>query len=198
MSGGPDCGRRLEAQIAPGLRLNLPLIVAGTAVIACLSWLFLPWPAALASTGLGALMIAGADTDARLFLLPDFVTLGGLVGALAAAALAPDEPLAAVAEAGLRAICVAGIFELLRRTYQRLRGREGLGFGDVKLAAAIGGWLPFELIPACIILAAGAALARVGIAHLRGPPIDADMKLPFGTFLCPALWLTFFASALPA
>ncbi len=198
MSGAPRSGRLFEAQTAPGLCLNLPLVAAGTAIIASVSILSLAWPTAIASTGLGALMIAGADTDARLFLLPDVVTLGGLLGALAAAALlAPGDPLSALVEAGLRAICVAGIFELLRRTYERLRGREGLGFGDVKLAAAIGAWLPLELIPICIALAAGAALAVVGATHLRGRPIGEDTKLPFGTFLCPALWLTFFASALP-
>jgi leader peptidase (prepilin peptidase)/N-methyltransferase len=190
--------RRFESQDELSPRLNLPLLLAGTTIIASVSFLCLAWPAAIASIFLGVLMIIGADIDARCFLLPDFVTLGGCIAAMAAAALlARDDPFWALAEAGLRAICVAGSFELLRRIYLRKRGCEGLGLGDVKLAAAIGAWLPFEFVPSCISLAAGAALATVGVAHLRGATIGADMKLPFGAFLCPALWLTFFASVLP-
>lgn len=197
MSGGrldKTSGRASPASVP---RLDMALVVAGTAAIACLSWTSLDRPQALSSTGLGALMIAGADMDARFLLLPDAVTLGGLLAALAAAAfLAQGDPLVAVAEAALRAICVAGIFELLRRTYERRRGIEGLGFGDVKLAAAIGAWLPLEFIPICVGLACGAALAFAGVAHLRGAPFESRTKLPFGAFLCPALWLAYFSSAL--
>ena len=81
--------------------------------------------------------------------------------------------------------------------YARLRGREGLGLGDVKLAAAIGAWLPLDAIPLCFALAANAALALVLFAPLRGRPLEATARLPFGAFLCPALWLVFYASALP-
>lgn len=189
---------QIDTHCTAGPRLALPLMAIGTAGVASVSAIALPWPAALASTALGALMIAGTETDARCFLLPDVVTLGGLlVGLAAAPLLAPVDPIFALAEASLRAICLAGAFELLRQSYRRSRGCEGLGFGDVKLAAAIGAWLPLEFIPACVALAAGAALAGVAVARLRGAQIDAGMKLPFGAFLCPALWLVFFLSALP-
>jgi leader peptidase (prepilin peptidase)/N-methyltransferase len=84
----------------------------------------------------------------------------------------------------------------VRRCYARIRGREGLGFGDVKLAAAVGAWLSLDAIPLCFGLAAGAALVAVMIAHLRGRSIERTTKIPFGAFLCPALWLVFYASAL--
>jgi leader peptidase (prepilin peptidase)/N-methyltransferase len=83
----------------------------------------------------------------------------------------------------------------VRWGYARLRHREGLGLGDVKLGAAIGAWLPLEAIPICFALAASAALILVLFAHLRGRPMEAATKLPFGAFLCPALWLVFYASA---
>jgi leader peptidase (prepilin peptidase)/N-methyltransferase len=89
------------------------------------------------------------------------------------------------------------VLELLRRFYARVRRREGLGFGDVKLGAAVGAWLPLDVMPLCFSLAASAALVAVMVAHLRGETIEGATKLPFGAFLCPALWLVFYASALP-
>ena len=86
---------------------------------------------------------------------------------------------------------------LLRWCYTWLRGREGLGFGDVKLAAAVGAWLPLASIPFCFALATCSALVTIMLARLRGESIDATAKLPFGAFLCPALWLVFYALALP-
>ncbi|MBU3887030.1 prepilin peptidase [Methylosinus sporium] len=180
-------------------RPNLALVIAGTSAVAVVSLLSLRWPAAVASTTLGALMIAGAEMDARAFLLPDHVTFGASLAGLAAAALlAAEDPLFAVLEAAVGALCVAGVFELVRRIFARLRGIEGLGLGDVKLAAAIGAWLPLEFAPLCIILAAGAALVAVGLARLRGVRVDAETRLPFGAYLCPALWLAYFVSALSA
>jgi leader peptidase (prepilin peptidase)/N-methyltransferase len=84
----------------------------------------------------------------------------------------------------------------LRWGYARIRGREGLGFGDVKLAAAVGAWPPLALIPFCFSLATCPALVTVMFARLRGGSIDATAKLPSGAFLCPALWLVFYASQL--
>jgi leader peptidase (prepilin peptidase) / N-methyltransferase len=49
----------------------------------------------------------------------------------------------------------------------------------------------------CFGLAAGGALVTVLFARLRDETIDASMKIPFGAFLCPALWLVFYASVLP-
>src|SRR5207249_5600875 len=45
----------------------------------------LPWPVAIASTVLGILMIAGADVDARTYLLPDAVTFGAALAGIVAA-----------------------------------------------------------------------------------------------------------------
>jgi leader peptidase (prepilin peptidase) / N-methyltransferase len=87
----------------------------------------------------------------------------------------------------------------LRWCYAKFREREGLRFGDVKLAAAVGAWVPVQAIPLCFGLAAGGALVTVVCARLGGETIDARawMKIPFGAFLCPALWLAFYASVLP-
>jgi len=177
------------------LRPRPAVMLAGAAVVAIVSFASLAAPAALASTVLGILMIAGADVDARTFLLPDTVTGGTLVsGLLAAAALDPFDPGASAGEAAVRAVGTAAALLLVRWGYARLRQREGVGLGDVKLAAAIGAWLPLDAVPVCFGFAASAALVAVFLAHLRGRPLHTATKLPFGAFLCPALWMVFYAS----
>jgi leader peptidase (prepilin peptidase)/N-methyltransferase len=181
------------------LRPHLGVLAAGFAVVAIVSFASLAWPQALASTLLGTLMIAGAEVDARTFLLPDTVTLGALAtGILAAGALDPLDPGGSAGEAAARAAGTAAVLLLARFGYAWLRHREGLGFGDIKLAAAIGAWLPLDAIPICFALATSAALILVLFAHLRGRRMEAATKLPFGAFLCPALWLVFYAFALPS
>jgi len=180
------------------LRPALGVLATGFAIVAIVSFVSLAWPQALASTLLGTLMIAGAEIDARTFLLPDTVTLGALIGGiLAAAVLDPFDPADSAGEASARALGTAAMLLLVRWSYARLRGREGLGLGDIKLAAAIGAWLPLDAIPICFALASSAALILVLFARVRGRPLEAATKLPFGAFLCPALWLVFYATVFP-
>jgi len=85
--------------------------------------------------------------------------LGGIVfGVLAAPALNPFEPWLSAGTAVVRAAGTAFALVLLRWGYGWLRSREGLGFGDVKLAAAVGSWLPLASIPFCFALATCSAL----------------------------------------
>ncbi len=188
----------LDAGETPGseddLYPNAAVLLGGIATIALVSSLSLPWPAAIASTVLGALMVAGADIDARTFLLPDLITFGAVVcGIVAAPLLDAAQPWAAAGEAVARAACVAAVLALFRSSYAWLRRNEGLGLGDVKLAAGIGAWLPVEAIPLCFGLAATSALLTVIFARFRGQSMMRTTRIPFGAFLCPALWIVFFA-----
>ena len=181
-----------EIDIRPDLRV----LIAGSTLVALVSAATLSAPLALASTVLGALMIAGADVDARTYLLPDLVTLGALVcGVVAQFALDPFSPLQAAGLALARGAATALVLMLVRWGYAWRRGREGIGLGDVKLAAAIGAWLPVEAIPLCFLLATAAAFVAVLLARLRGDSLDRATRIPFGAFLCPSLWLTFFLYA---
>jgi leader peptidase (prepilin peptidase)/N-methyltransferase len=176
---------------------DLAILVGAGGAIAAMSALMLPWPTAIASIVLGGLMIVGAGVDARTFLLPNTVTWGALgCGVLAAATLYPFDQWDAIAAATARAAGTGLSLASLRWCYARMRMREGLGFGDVKLAAAVGAWLPLDRIPLCFGLASVAALAAVMIARLRGEAIDTSTRVPFGAFLCPALWLVFYGGAI--
>ena len=184
-----------DAPRAVSLAPNWAVLLCATSAVALVSFVFLPWPLALASSLLGLLMIAGADIDARTFLLPDLVTYGALIGGLLAAPFLADADLWSSLEgAALRAAGVGLFFAMLRIAHLRLRGREGLGLGDVKLAAAAGAWLPLAVIPYCFGLASVAAL--VAVVFLRRGEAIENVKLPFGAFLCPALWLVFFLNLL--
>lgn len=164
--------------------------------IAAVSAASLPWPLALASTALGVLMLAGADIDARTHLLPDAITLGALLCGLAAAlVLEPLSPWQAAASAAARAAGTAGVLAAVRLAYAGVRDEEGIGFGDVKLAGAVGAWLPLEHISWCFAIATGAALAYAFAAHWRGARLERTSRIAFGAYLCPALWLVFYAGA---
>jgi leader peptidase (prepilin peptidase) / N-methyltransferase len=178
------------------LRPNPAILIGGAGTIGLISALSLPWPVAVASTVLGTLMVAGAEVDARTFLLPNLVTWGAVVcGILAAPLLNVTEPWGAVGEAVARAGCVAGVLALFRAGYAWGRQTEGLGLGDVKLGAAIGAWLPIEVIPWCFGLATSGALLTVMFARLSGEPVMRTTKIAFGAFLCPALWIVFYADS---
>jgi leader peptidase (prepilin peptidase)/N-methyltransferase len=172
------------------------VLIGGAGAIALISGLSLPWPVAVASIVLGTLMVAGAEIDARTFLLPDVVTWGAIIcGILAAPLLSMTEPWTAVGETIARAGCVAGVLALFRGGYAWCRQTEGLGLGDVKLAGAIGVWLPLEAIPWCFGLATSGALLAVMFARLSGQTVMRTTKIPFGAFLCPALWIVFYADS---
>ena len=157
------------------IRPNPAILIGGAAAIGLISALSLPWPVAVASTVLGTLMVAGAEVDARKFLLPDLVTWGAIIcGILAAALLNTTEPWTAVAETIARAGCVAGVLALFRAGYAWSRQIEGLGLGDVKLGAAIGAWLPLEMIPWCFGLATSGALLAVMFCTCERRTCHAD------------------------
>lgn len=139
---------------------------------------------------LALVMLAIAAIDSRRFTIPDELNLLAFALGAVHAALGPDASLEDVTIAGLRGLALALSFWILREIYRRLRGREGLGLGDVKLAAVAGVWLEGPMIPVAIEIAALAALAAYGLrsAWYRRP-LRAAARLPFGLFLAPAIWL---------
>jgi leader peptidase (prepilin peptidase)/N-methyltransferase len=137
-------------------------------------------------------MLAIAVIDYRSFRIPDELIAIGLVLALAhAIAQAPDAWVSAITDAGLRGAVLALIFWTLRSGYAMIRGRDGIGLGDVKLAAVAGSWLDWLSIPIAIQIAVFAALTIYLLRYLvSGRSLSMTHRLPFGTFLAPAIWIT--------
>ncbi|MBO0734356.1 MAG: prepilin peptidase [Methylocapsa sp.] len=147
---------------------------------------------------LGLLMLAIAAADARSFIIPDRLSLAALALGLAHAASGTfADPWADAMAAAGRAILLATLFLLLRAAYYRLRRRHGIGLGDIKLAAVAGAWLDFALLTAAVEIAALSALGSYAISRLfLGRPFEAAVKMPFGLFFAPAIWLCWLAGAI--
>ena len=175
--------------------------IAATAALAVLLFSFAVFPLriALVSCLLGWTMLAIAVVDARRFIIPDVLSLPAIpVGLLASGRLL--EPAAAEI---VRIDHVIGMLAgglglwLVRAVYFRVRGREGLGLGDVKLAAAAGAWIGWQSLSDVILLAAGMALSLViALSLLRGNELSAAARIPFGCFLAPSIWLVWALAAL--
>jgi leader peptidase (prepilin peptidase) / N-methyltransferase len=166
-------------------------IVVAAIATAAASMIVVPGGRGLAGAGLACLMIAIAAIDARRFIIPDELTAAALALGLADAAIRhPDGIGEALAVAALRGAIVAAAFFGLWVLYRRLRGREGIGLGDVKLAGVAGAWLDWPSIPIAVEIAALAALAVCLVRWLAlGRAINATTRLPFGAFLAPAIWI---------
>jgi leader peptidase (prepilin peptidase)/N-methyltransferase len=162
------------------------------------SLLAAPGPDGLSGAFLAALMLSIAIIDSDRFIIPNELTGAAVVLALFRAGLVgPEADWLAAIWAAFRAAAVAVPFLVLMIGYRRWRGRDGLGLGDIKLAAVAGAWLGFATIFAAIELAALSALAAYavnGVLHKR--PLRATAFLPFGLFLAPAIWIGWLAEAM--
>ncbi len=169
---------------------NAPIIAAAGAAAAA-SIVAAPGAAGWFGAALALLMLAIAAIDARRFIIPDPLNAAGLALGFVNAAVPGEGGVAiALAEAALRGGALALMFLALRAFYMRLRGREGIGLGDVKLAAVAGVWLGWTAIPVAIEIAAVSALAVYATRHfVFRHPVQATTRLPFGLFFAPAIWL---------
>jgi leader peptidase (prepilin peptidase)/N-methyltransferase len=184
---------------ASGIRAALPSLLSVVLLAAAgVSLMASPGADGLFGAFLGLLMLAIAVTDSRRYIIPNELTAAAFALALLhAGAAGPDAEWTAVAWAALRAAAVALPLLALMIGYRRWRGRDGLGLGDIKLAAVAGAWLGWATIFAVIELAALSALAAYFInARLRKRPLKATEFLPFGLFLAPSIWLGWLVEAL--
>jgi leader peptidase (prepilin peptidase)/N-methyltransferase len=178
--------RATHVIVSAGLALTIG-VAASVALIPDFRGL---WGAALA-----VLMVGIAAVDARLFIIPDELTAAALTLGLAYAAVQDaDMWQQALAWAIVRGAVPAVAFLGVRAGYRWWRGREGIGLGDVKLAAVAGVWLDWPTIPIAIDIAAVAALSTYLVMFMFFRlAIRRTARLPFGLFLAPAIWLAWLA-----
>ena len=181
-----------------------PAAASAVAIVAVLALGAEPlWPMAFA---LGLVVAWIAWQDIADFTIPDaaILALGGLGAAYRLADGASwGEPAAETTlRMGLDLALCGGLLWLVREVYFRRRGHDGLGFGDVKLAAA-GGVLAGASGFAWALL--GASLAGIALAlAFRGWPFGRGAapggpdKLPFGAILAPAVWVVWLVGLSPA
>jgi leader peptidase (prepilin peptidase) / N-methyltransferase len=134
--------------------------------------------------------LAGIDIDHQL--LPDTLTLplmwAGLLGSvLIGPAVGVSLPVSAP-DALIGAMLGYLSLWLVFHAFRWVTGKEGMGYGDFKLLAALGAWLGWKLLPLVIVLSAatGAVLGILMIV-LRGR--ERGAAIPFGPYLAAAGWL---------
>jgi len=160
----------------------------GGVTLAALAILVAP---TLATMALGAvwlwLLMGLALCDLTAMRLPDPLNAALLATGLGLGMLGPGAGAALIgAGAG------AGAFLAIRLGYHALRGREGLGMGDVKLMAGIGAALGWQALPLVALVAALGALALT--LALRRGAVARDAEIPFGAYLCAAAGLVWILS----
>jgi leader peptidase (prepilin peptidase)/N-methyltransferase len=161
---------------------------AAAALVVAASFAVSPDAHGFIGAALGLLMLGVAESDARRFVAPDAYTVPAFALGLVDAGLM--DGAAGLETAVLGAAFAAGAFYALRWLYRRLRGCEGLGLGDVKLAAVAGAWLGASAAPIAIELAALAAIAAYLARQWRkGQALRSTARLPFGAFFAPAIWI---------
>ena|SRR5690349_20188138 len=135
---------------------------------------------------LASLLLAWIDL--RRGIIPDWLNAAIAVLGLARIVILVDWVLALSTAA--EGILTGAIVWLLRWLYFRLRQRQGLGLGDVKLLAASAIWVGIAGIPMLLLVASLTALAAAGILHLAGAKMTRQTALPFGPFLALGLLVT--------
>ena len=167
-----------------------PLVEVGTGLLfAAVGWRFGATPVALLWCGFVAVLVALAAIDWDTTLLPDDLTLPLLWAGLVASALgwtiALTDSLWGAVAGYLSLWSVYWLFKLTT-------GKEGMGFGDFKLLAALGAWLGLKMILP-ILLAASMIGAIVGIVMKFSSGLREGRYVPFGPFLAGAGLVVMFA-----
>jgi leader peptidase (prepilin peptidase)/N-methyltransferase len=182
------CGARIS--------VRYPLVEALTGVLAAAG--IAAYGASAA--GLGALLltfalIALAFIDLDTQLLPDDLTLPLLWLGLLFNLWGTFAPLQ---DAVIGAIAGYGILWSVYWLFRLVTGKEGMGYGDFKLLAALGAWFGWQALPA-IVLLASAVGAAVGVAMIVLVRHRRETPIPFGPYLAGAgLLALYFAQPLGA
>ena len=171
-----------------GISARYPIIELATGLlsVAVIYYVGINWNglAALAFTwSLIALTMIDIDT----YLLPDDITLPLLWAGLIVNSLSGFTDLPSAVWGA-----IAGYLSLwsVYKLFKLLTGKEGMGYGDFKLLAALGAWMGWQMLPQIILLSSlvGAAIG-ISMIVIRGR--DKNIPIPFGPYLAIAGWIAF-------
>ena len=180
-------GQCKHCHAAISLRYPLVELLTGLVFAVC-AWKFGATWTAVAAMVFSAYLIAMIFIDADTQLLPDQLTLplmwGGIVFHLAAYLLQADWGITNLVDSLLGAIVgymsLWSIFQL----FKLVTGKEGMGYGDFKLLAALGAWLGISVLPIIIIMS-----AVVGLIFALIMKVAKNQPMPFGPYLAISGWI---------
>jgi leader peptidase (prepilin peptidase) / N-methyltransferase len=173
------------ANCKSAIHWRYPVVELVTALLSALvAWKFGYGWSALAALFFTWSLISAAVIDMDHQLLPDNITLPLLwLGLLLS--VTPYGTGISVSDAVIGA--AAGYLSLwaIYQVFKQLTGREGMGFGDFKLLAAVGAWLGWQQLLTVIILSSMAG-AIIGIAMALIAGRDKNIPMSFGPYLAVA------------
>jgi leader peptidase (prepilin peptidase)/N-methyltransferase len=141
--------------------------------------------------GLALIALTAIDLEHRL--LPDAITIPGIILGLLLSLVLPE---LSFPEAAAGALLGAALFSGVGWFYEKWAGRRGLGGGDVKMLAMIGAFLGLWALPLVILISAGLG-TLTGLIQVigQGPGARGQWRtitLPYGPFLAAGAWCYLF------
>jgi leader peptidase (prepilin peptidase)/N-methyltransferase len=168
------------------ISFRYPLVELLTAVMfLTTAWYFGPTIQGLAALTLTGILIALTGIDMDHQLLPDNLTFPLLWMGLALSLFGVFvDPVSSIIGAIAGYLSLWIIFQL----FKLVTGKEGMGYGDFKLLAALGAWLGWEMLP-LIVLFSSLVGAVTGIVLLGLKRHKSGQPMPFGPFIAAAGWI---------
>ena len=171
-----------KARISP----RYPLVELTTAILFTITiWHFGPNLQGLTALFLTAFLVALTGIDADHQLLPDNFTLPLLWAGILLNFWSVHTDLASSVMGAIAGyLALWSVYHLFRL----LTGKEGMGYGDFKLLAALGAWMGWQTLP-LIILFSSAVGALFGLILMGAGKMKRDNPMPFGPFIAMAGWI---------
>ena len=173
---------------------NLLLYGLLALAIAVSAWLYAPAGTLLLSLAMGWTLLALAIIDWKTFILPD--PLNAFLALLAVVMIWQH------AQADWLDHLIGGfigglVLLAIELFYRHVRRMDALGRGDAKLAAALGLWLGWQMLPFLFLIAAGTGLLAILIAAgLLRRPVTTETPIAFGPWIALSGWICWLARAL--
>jgi leader peptidase (prepilin peptidase)/N-methyltransferase len=198
----PSCGHRISAlenipvvsylflrgrcsACGAAISARYPIVeLAGGALAVAAAWRYGATPAALAACLFLWMLLVLTLIDFDTQLLPDNLTLPLLWMGLLANVLGAA-PIASLRDAVIGAIAGYLALWIVYWVFKLIRGKEGMGYGDFKLLAALGAWLGWQMLPLVVLLSSVVG-AAIGISLVVFKGRDHQIPLAFGPYLAIA------------
>ena len=175
-------------QCAAAIPIRYPVVEVVTALLILsgfvkfgVSWKF----AIFCVVGPALVIITAIDIKHKR--IPDIIILPGIVFGLAAGSY-----LVGLKDSSIGLLVGGGTFLLTSEVYYRVRGRVGMGGGDIKFIAAVGALLGWQQVVLVIFLSALAG-SLVGLVGLATKKINVMSQIPFGPFLAGGTLVAYFS-----